>query len=149
MPAEVKKLAELISKYIGPNKELVSSSVENLLAPGENYLSVILKIDIVLRNQEIGNEEKLCAVGKTIHSGDVHEVFKFVEKIIFKYEENWYTKIVPTLQNFLKEKRFTGNFDIFPELIACRNNLHGENEEVDEDSILLLENLRVNGEFHY
>lgn len=145
MTAEVKDLEGLLSQYIGPKKKVISSSVKNLLAPGENYLSVVVKLDAVLQDEETGKEENLSAVGKTIHSGDVNEIMKIIGKFTYKYEKNWYTEILPTLQNFLKEKEYTGNFDIFPNLIAYRPNLHGENDEVDDDSILLMENLNIHG----
>lgn len=145
MAQEIKNLPELLTQYVGPNKKVISSNVSKLLAPGENYISVVLKVDVVLKDEENGKEATLSAVGKCLHSNDVNEIFKTVGKITYKYEKAWYTEIVPTLQNFVEERGFKGNFDIFPKLIAYRANLHGENDEVDDDCILLLENLSVNG----
>lgn len=145
MAVEIKNLQELLAQHVGPKKKVISSSVGNLLAPGENYVCVVLKVDVVLRDEENGKEEKLSAVGKCLHSDDVNKLFKVVGKICYKYEKAWYADIVPTLQNFAQESGFEGNFDIFPELFAYRANSHGENDEVDDDSILLMENLNVHG----
>lgn len=146
MTNEIKNIEGLLSEYLGPNKKVISSSVGSLTAPGENYLSVVLKVDVVIRNEENGKEEKLNGVGKCLHSGG-NEMMKMFGKMNYNNEKNWYTEIVPTLQNFLKDRGVKRDFDFFPKLIAYRANLHGENDEVDEDSVILLENLGVSGKF--
>lgn len=145
MQEEIKNLPELLSQHVGTNKKVISSTVSKLTAPGENYLSVVLRVDVVLKNEDDGHEEKLSAVGKCLHSGDVNEMFKMIGKMNYNYEKAWYAEIVPTLQSFLKERGFEGNFDIFPKLIAYRANLQGDEGEVDGDSILLMENLNEEG----
>lgn len=146
MSEEIKNLQELLSQCVGPNKKIISSDISKLTAPGENYLSVVLKVDVVLRDEESGKEEKIHGVGKCLHSDNVHEMLRNFGKANYKTELAFYTEILPTLQNFVKEKKLKRNFDIFPKLIAYRPNLHGENDEVDENSILLMENLKMDGE---
>lgn len=144
MANEIKNLESLLSSYLGPNKKVISSNISNLTAPGENYLSVVLKVEVVIRNEENGKEETLNAVAKCLHSGN-NEMAKMFGKMNYDNEKNWYTEIVPTLENFLKDRGVKINFDFFPKLIGYRANLHGENDEIDEDSVILLENLAVNG----
>lgn len=148
MSAQVKNLKELLSEYIGPQKKVISTNISNLTAPGENYLSLVLKIDVVLLNEN-GKEETLELVGKCLHSGDIDEMMKNFGKMNYKNEKAWYTEVIPTLQNFLEEKDCKINFDIFPNLIAFRSNLHDQNGEVDDDSILLMKNLTINGKCTY
>lgn len=145
MTVEIKNLQELLSQYVGPKKKVISSDISNLLASGENYMSVVLKVDVVLQDEETGKEEHISGVAKTIPaSGEFDRRIEF-GKMMYSSERKWYTDIVPTLENFVREKGFERNFDIFPKLIAYRANLHGENDEVDLDSILLMENLKVQG----
>lgn len=145
MAVEIKNLQELIGQYVGTNKKVVSSEISNLTAPGDNYLSVVLKVDIVLKDENTENEEIIHAVGKCIHSTDVNKFLQEAAKRGYKNESAFYSKIAPALQNFAKERGFERDFDIFPQLIAYRPNLHGENDEVDENSILLMENIKILG----
>lgn len=146
MTEEIKNLQELLSQYVGPHKKIISSEISKLTAPGENYLSVVLKVDVVVRDETTGKEEKVNAVGKCLHSNDVHQMLRNFGKKNYETELAFYTEILPTLQEFVKEKGLKRNFDIFPKLIAYRPNLNGETDEVDENSILLMENLDVEGE---
>lgn len=145
MAEKIQNLEELLTQFLGSKKKIVSSDISRLTPPGENYLSVVLKVDVVLRDEETGIEENMRGVGKCIHSSDVHESMVRYGKMNYNSEKIWYTIIVPTLENFLKEERFDRNFDLFPKLIAYRANLHGKNDEVDSDSILLMENLTADG----
>lgn len=145
MPVEIKNLQELLSQYVGPKKKIISSDVSNLMALGENYLSVVLKVDVLLQDEETGKEEKLSGVAKTIPSGGMFDRMIDFGKMNYNNERIWYTDVVPTLTNFAREKGFVRNLDIFPRLIAFRANLHGENDEVDLDSVLLMENLQIQG----
>lgn len=147
MAVEIKNLQNIFQEYVGSNKKLISSEISPLTAPGENYLSVMLKVDAVLKDEETGKEEVVHAVGKCIHSSGVHQFLLDIEKVNYKNEMAFYTEIIPTLQNFAKEKGLKKDFDIFPTLFAHRANLLGNSDEVDENSILLMENMKVNGEF--
>lgn len=142
---EIKNLEELIEDYVGPTKKLVSSEIKNLTAPGENYLSVMLQVDLQLKDEDTGREEKLHAVGKCVLSSNVHHFLQDISRKNYKRELVFYTVIIPTLKNFIKDKGFSANFDLFPALIAHRANLHGRSDEADENSVLLMENMKTSG----
>lgn len=144
MAEEIKNLEQLLREHVDPKKKVLASEVSRLTAPGENYLSVVLKVDVVLEDEDTKKVEKLHAVGKCIHSGDVNEMLKQFGGMNYKNELLWYTEILPTLEKFVKEKKLERNFDIFPKLIAYRANLDG-GQDVDENSILLMENMTVSG----
>lgn len=147
MTEDIKDLPKLLQKYVGSNKTIVKSEIGRLIPPGENLLSIILKVDVVLKDDETGDVEVIHAVAKRIHSGDnINQMIQEIEKMFHKREVAWYTKIVPTFEKFLEAEGFRGSYDIFPKLYAYRNNLHGENDVVDEDAVILLENLVVKGE---
>lgn len=143
MTERVKNIPALLSQYIGPNKIIVSSKVSNLTAPGENYLSLALKIDVLLKDKISGKEEKLYGAAKCVTNPHSIESWKKS----YNRELAFYIEILPTLQKFAEEQCLKSNFDLFPKLIAYRPNLHGENDEVDENSILVLENLKIDGKF--
>lgn len=138
---EIRNLEELLVPYIGEKKKVISSDVSHFTAPGENYISVVLKVDAVIEDGETGKQETLHGVGKCIHTSNINEILVFLGKESYKREQFWYTEIIPVLQNFAKEKGLSRNFDLFPRVIAYRANLIGEKDVVDEDSILLIENL--------
>lgn len=147
MAAEIKNLQELLNQHFDAKKKLVSSNISMLTAPGENYMSVMLKVDLILKDEDTNKEEKLYAVGKSIHSSDVNQFLQGAAKMGYVNESAFYSIIVPTLQDFVTEKSLKRDFDIFPKLIAYRPNLHGEHDEVDENSLLLMENLKISGKF--
>lgn len=145
MPGEnIIDLEGLLQPYIGPNKKIVDVKKDRLTAPGENYCSIMLKLDITLKNLETGKEEELFAVAKTINT-EVNEFFKKSAPPQFKKEIAFYTEIVPALQEFQREQGITDVIDLFPKLYAARKNLHGNDDEVDDDCVIILENLKVQG----
>lgn len=145
MATEIENLQELMTQFVGSSKKIVHSDITNLTSPGENLLSVVLKVDLTIRDEETGKDENLHGVAKCIHSNVVHHIVRQFEKKFYTRELNWYTKIVPALQDFVKERELGGCFDLFPRLIAYRANLLGETVEVDENAVLLMENLIASG----
>lgn len=146
MGVEVKNLGELITRFI-PNKTVISTDVDFLTAPGENYVSVVVGVDAFLKDDDTGKVEKLSMVGKCVPIREGHQEAMNFGKENYKSELNFYQVIVPTLQEFAKERGLKRDFDLFPKLVAYRANLHGENDEPDENCILLFENLSVDGKF--
>lgn len=145
MPGDnIENLEGLLQQYIGPNKKIVNIKKGRLTAPGENYCSIMLKLDITLKNLEKGKEEKLHAVAKTINT-EVNDFFKQAAHPQFEKEIAFYTEIVPTLQDFQREQGITEVLDLFPKLYAARRNLHGNDGEVDDDAVIILENLKEQG----
>lgn len=147
---QVKNLQELLAPFIGPKKKIVSSNVCNLVAPGENYLTEVAKVDLDIQDQDSGKNETIHAVGKCVQPESTNKYLSRLSRNAYKREKIWYTEILPVLQDFVKENEsFKRNFDLFPKLIAYRSNLHSENDEIDEDAILLMENLAHKGKYKY
>lgn len=143
---EIKNLEQLLSQCIEPNKKVISTKVGRLTPPGENYLSLVLKVEATLLNEDTGKEEQFSGVAKCLlPPKEGNEMFVEFGKNNYRTELVFYTEIIPTLQKFAKDRGLKRNTDIFPKLLAYRANLHGENDEVDADSVLLLENMAVNG----
>lgn len=145
MPGDnILDLEGLLQKHIGPNKEILDIKKENLTAPGENYCSIMVKLDVTLKNLTNGKEETLHAVAKTVNT-DVNELFRLSAVPQFEKEINFYTEIVPALQEFQKQQGVTEVLDIFPEIYAARKNIRGDDGKVDDEAVIILENLKEKG----
>lgn len=143
MSDTIAKLPRVLSGYLGNKKKIVGTEITRLTAPGENYGSIMLRVDITILNEETGKEEAVYAVGKLIPTHAViQEIFNI--QVTYKNEVAFYKTIVPTLQNFQRRNGVTDVLDCFANYYGSRINLNGS-DVVDEDAVLLLENLKVSG----
>ncbi|GJQ80316.1 hypothetical protein Trydic_g12199 [Trypoxylus dichotomus] len=140
---EIRNIEDLIAPLLKPGQQFASCEVENLLPAGENYGSVMLRIEVKVRNSS-GDQEILHCVAKTCPPSPLlWEIFN--TKVSFKKEIAIYTTIVPTLNDFAKEKGIDNLMNFFAKPIAARISLDPESKEVDKDAVILLENLKVQG----
>ncbi|KAJ8918598.1 hypothetical protein NQ315_013103 [Exocentrus adspersus] len=140
---KIDNLGQLLKNYTGGSKKIVDTKVSRLTALGENYGSTLLKVDISLKNDNDDSEEELHVVAKCIPEDEVlKEVFNI--QVSCKVEIAFYDTIVPTLQQFQRDKGVEEVVDFFPRMYASRINLNG-GELVDENAVLLLENLKGAG----
>lgn len=140
----IDKLEELLSQYINKTKKIIDRKITPLTAPGENFGSTIVKLDLVVENENKTRED-LNIVAKLIPKLEFfREVFNVA--VTFKLETAFYDIIVPTLQNFQREQGMTEIIDFFPKFYGARINLDGS-DKVDDNAIILLENLKVQGKF--
>lgn len=140
----IENLDELIYQYTGPTKRIIKKDISNLTLPGENYFSVMLKIDVTLKNLENDEEEVLHAAAKCRIRG-YNSFFTDVAPIQFNKEIGFYTDIAPVLQQFQREQGIEDVLDIFPKVLAVRRNLSGVGDEIDEHAVILMENLKEQG----
>ncbi|KAJ8984930.1 hypothetical protein NQ317_012180 [Molorchus minor] len=138
----IKKPEGLVKDIIGKKKSVADVKITRLTAPGENYLSIILKVDYVIKNEENGSEEELNAVAKIMPTEGFSKDFY---EHSYNNEAAFYNNIVPTLQDFQREQGLDKVIDLFPKFLNCRKNLNGNDGEVDEDSVILMENIQKLG----
>ncbi|KAJ8936274.1 hypothetical protein NQ318_000152 [Aromia moschata] len=132
----IKEPEKLISPILGGNKKVTDVKISRLTEPGENNLSLVLKVDYVIENGN-GTKEELYGVAKVKPIGD----FVFGHQQNYKNELAFYNIVVPTLQDFQRQQGVDDVMDIFAKLHAFRPNFHGKNDEIDDDSVIMLENL--------
>ncbi|CAG9856267.1 unnamed protein product [Phyllotreta striolata] len=132
----------LQKKLCSDGKELTESHVTNLTAPGENYWSDMLKIDLVLRDISTGNLEDLhlCAKCVTTHEDFMGDMTARV----FQTEIDFYKTVLPAMQSFLK-KRGLQELEFFPRVVCERLNLQETGDSPDSHALLILENLKSKG----
>lgn len=135
------KIVEVLDCY--ESYKLIEQKISRLTSAGENYGSLMLAIEIVLENRKNGDEKILKTVAKLIPPTDFMQKI-FNTQVTFKNEIAFYEIIVPTLQNF-RRKLGLEELNIFAHSYGGRINLNGS-DVVDENAILILENLKVDGE---
>lgn len=139
----IKNLQDLLRPHLGENKRLERVDIEGLSAPGENFGSVMLKLDITTRISN-GKEEMLYAVAKKIPATEFfRRLFKI--DVTFKNEVAFYSKVLPTLRDFQRENGIENVLDCFADFYGARYNLKENVDVVDEDAVLVLENLYRSG----
>ncbi|XP_018562287.1 uncharacterized protein LOC108904285 [Anoplophora glabripennis] len=140
---KIVKLDQLLNGYIGDSKSIIDTKISRLIGPGENYGSLLLKVDITLENKKDNSREELHTVAKLIPEDESLQK-KFNIQVTCKMEISFYDTIVPTLQRFQREKGVQQVMDLFPKMYGARINLNGS-DTVDQDAVLLLENLIETG----
>ncbi|CAH1176676.1 unnamed protein product [Phaedon cochleariae] len=139
MDFQLRNLSELLKKNLGPDVVIKETKITRLTPPGENFGSVMLKLDVTFGNKKNDSEEILYAVAKILPETEMfREIFQI--QITYTNEMAFYETIVPTLQSFQKGIGIQEVIELFPKCIATRKNLTGGNE-IDDDAVLILENL--------
>lgn len=141
---KIKNIENLLAQFVKPYEKVISITMDRLTPPGENYLSLVLKLDVVLLNEETGIQNIFSGVAKCFnpHEENDKELKEF-ETGNYISELTFYKEIIPILQDFTQKRGL--NFDIFPKLVAYRSNLHGKNDDVDQDGVIVLENMKIQG----
>lgn len=138
---EVKNLENLLSEKLGTDKKILNTQISKINAKGVG--SLMLKVEVKVKDHN-GKETQLHLVAKKIPELDyARKVFNIQET--FKTEVEFYRTIIPVLKEFEEEESETNDLNYFAEFYGARFNLHGNSDEVDEDAVLLLEDLTVQG----
>lgn len=127
---------------------MVDYQAKHLLPKGENYASTILQLDVKLKKTEDAPIEELNLVAKMMQATNFHDKYfnstLSVIKEIFVYEE-----LIPRYRKLEKEvleKSLTPDFcSVLPKFYGGRLSLNSESKVADLDSVILMENLRVQG----
>lgn len=130
--------------YLGKNVKIVRSNVQRLTQPGENYGSLMLSVDITVVDEENYEETTHKVVAKMCPPNEwIQKMFN--TPVTFKKEEGVYKEVSTVLKEFEKEYGLSGLTYYFPKYYGSRLSLNPDKNEVDNDAVLLLENLKVRG----
>ncbi|XP_066256373.1 uncharacterized protein [Euwallacea similis] len=137
---KIEKLEDLIKNSIGG--VLLEQHTQSLLPPGENYGSVMYKVDFkVKKGRRLENHH---AVAKCTPINQMtQEIFNIKET--FKAEIAWYTTVIPALKKFAKDQGLERDLDFFQEFYGARISLDPKSDTVDLDGVILTENLKYRG----
>lgn len=140
MANEIRDFEKLLQPHLPPGEKILSYTTKTLTKPGENYGSLLLAVDVLLASGKTLNlVAKMCPPNDWIKN-------MFNIPVTFKKEANFYKVIVKTLREF---QLGCGGVDVLSEFFAgyygSRISLNANAQEVDDDAVLLLENLKVQG----
>ncbi|KAJ8951354.1 hypothetical protein NQ318_009290 [Aromia moschata] len=138
---EIKNLEEVLSNQLGSDKKIIEVQTTPLTAKGENFGGTLLKLDVKLKNEKDGTEEELHAVAKMLPTDEMLRK-RLPEQTSVRNEMGMYSTIMPTLQEFQRKHGVTRVVDYFPEFYGGRLNLGEKGDLVDDDSVIIMENLK-------
>ncbi|XP_066257295.1 uncharacterized protein [Euwallacea similis] len=120
-------------------RKVTKVDIARLSAPGENYLSLVFSVDILVEDRA-GRRETIKAVAKRLPLVEM----KFnMSAMMMKNEIKFYSKIEPLLREFAKEYEF--NTDYYPKYLGSRLSLDPEETEPDAETVLFIKNLLPEG----
>ncbi|XP_050296698.1 uncharacterized protein LOC126736409 [Anthonomus grandis grandis] len=131
----IKNVEEIVQPHL--DGAIKNVDYARLTAPGENFASLILRVDFEL--DQNGLKKKVSTVAKTIPKGDQG----MMHCQAMHNEIKWYKEIVPLLVSFGEE--YGVKVDIFPKCLGARYSLDPTKERADSESVLVLENLHPEG----
>lgn len=145
---ELRELQPILSRTFGDRLIVVRYTTENLLQPGENYGSTILKVHAVIKRDDEAEEEDLHLIAKMPPPTEFQREI-FDSPYTFKKEIFMYEKIVPSYQKLEREMGLKNNevFDILPKYYQSRLSLTPD-VDFDDDAVILMENLRIRGYYN-
>ncbi|CAG9761094.1 unnamed protein product [Ceutorhynchus assimilis] len=139
MYEEIPKLNDLLKGYF--DGEIIKQSISLLTAAGENYGSLMLKVDVTVKNNS-GKEEIIPTVAKCVPTNEkMREIFS--THVTFKNEIGWYQQVIPAFLQFQREQGVENIADFFMNIYGARISLNPESKEVDQHGVILCENLHV------
>lgn len=142
---KIAKLEELVCQYIGKDKKIVDETTTRLTPPGENFGSTILKVDLILENEN-GEKESVSIVAKLIPEDELFQQI-FNIHVAFNMETAFYEEIVPTMQEFQRQRGVKEVIDFVPKFYGSRKNINGTDDKIDANAVILLENLKMSGKY--
>lgn len=137
----LKNLEELLAPKLGSNSKIKKIDISK--TPPKGVGSVMLKVKVTVSDQN-DKEKLLHLVAKKIPASEAARAGFDIQRT-FKKEVAFYEVILPILKEFQKEADVTDILDNFAEFYGARFSLEGKTEVVDEDAVMLLEDLSVEG----
>ncbi|XP_050296696.1 uncharacterized protein LOC126736408 [Anthonomus grandis grandis] len=134
----IKNIEEVVRPHL--DGTIRNADHARLTAPGENYLSLVLRVDFEVDQK--GLRKKVSTVAKRIPMGDQQHMIDMHCQTMHN-EIKWYKEIVPLLVSFGEE--YGVKVDIFPKCLGARYSLDPTKKRADSESVLVLENLHPEG----
>ncbi|XP_066154575.1 uncharacterized protein [Euwallacea fornicatus] len=117
------------------NKRVLKVNIERLTAPGENYVSLVFRVDF-----HLDNNETIHAVAKRLPLG---QGSNDLNVIAMRNEIRWFSEVVPLIEEFSGSCGLEG--DYFPKYLGSRFSLDRSKIQADSEALLMTENLNPQG----
>ncbi|KAJ8945372.1 hypothetical protein NQ318_007018 [Aromia moschata] len=138
---KIENLEEVLR--LDQNQTVADCKITRLTAPGENYGSLIMRLEVKVADDKTKSEKDLDLVAKLLPPNElIRKLFKV--QTTFRNESSLYSEIVPVLEEFQKQHGLEV-VDIFPKYYGSRISLDPYSDKVDDGAVLILENLNPKG----
>ena len=135
----LRDLERVLQQNLGKGLEVKCFDTEDFTKAGDNYGSTLLKVRAIIKRNCDAHEEELNLVAKMLPPTKIQrEIFE--SSFTFKKEIFIYEHLLPAY-----EKIYGKTFNVLPKFYGSRMSIKYDNEEVDEDVVILLENLKLKG----
>ncbi|XP_076299449.1 uncharacterized protein LOC143218246 [Lasioglossum baleicum] len=144
----LRDIEPLLKQKLGDHVVVENFTSENLVPPGENYGSTILKVDVDLKRGLSGKEEQIHLIAKMLPPTEFQRLVFNSSKTFFK-EIFMYETIMPAYNKLELESGLKSNeiFNFLPKFYGSRSSLQPD-VDVDDDAVFMMENLKANGYYH-
>ena len=135
-----------LKKCFGENIQISNYKVVDFLPFGENFCSVVGRVEAWIRKNDESNEEKLQLIAKM--AGDISK-YDFGLAKAFKKEVFFYNTIIPIYNEFEMEMGVEKEaiFNNVPKFYGYRYSLNSEIDEIDNNCVILMEDLSATNNY--
>ena len=138
-----RKPETVLKNAYGDDFEIIKFDTKNLVGTGENYGSTIMKVDVVIKHKN--KEEKLNLVAKLFPPTEFQRQI-FDSTFTFKKEIFFYNELTTAYKELLNKFKLDHiDYDVIPKFFGSRLSLNPNSEQVDEDAVILMDNLKTRG----
>ncbi|KAH1021126.1 hypothetical protein HUJ04_010681 [Dendroctonus ponderosae] len=130
-------IKDLENVITGIDGEIKNIDISRLTAPGENFMSLVFRVDIQVEKD--GKVETVHVVAKRLPA-----VLKMdFNALAMTHEIKWYSEIAPLIKEFGQE--YGIDTDFYPECLGTRLSMDSTKTSADAESVLLLKNINPDG----
>lgn len=138
-------LGNIFLRNSDSDSRIVALSSAPLTAPGENYGSVMLAVELTLEDTKSGKRRTVHAAVKMVPRNKLIQKL-FIPEITFPKEIEMYRTVIPTFQRMQRKYGVKLVSDFVPKYFGSRIGLNSN--KFDLNAILMLENLKKAGFVH-
>ncbi|KAJ8984940.1 hypothetical protein NQ317_012190 [Molorchus minor] len=118
---------------LGENQKITDYKITRLTAPGDNYGSLMLRLEVKVYDKNTKREDDLDLVAKLLPPSDfLRNMFNV--QVVFRNESSLYRVVVPVLEQFQRRQGVREVVDIFPKYYGSRISLNPNSEMLPVES---------------
>lgn len=151
MKLDFKNLSSILRKSLADiSIEVTDFSAKNFMPLGENFGSVMIKLDVTVTRKADGSNKKtenLHLVAKTVNPSE-RPILSW--PVTARKEVFIFSKLLPAYRNLEREMGYQENqlIDLLPKYYGHRKSLIDSSPEFDDDSFFLMENMKLLGYYN-
>ncbi|XP_030767132.1 uncharacterized protein LOC115890909 [Sitophilus oryzae] len=126
-----------LDKVVKLDGIIKNAEYTRLTAPGENFLSLVLRVDIDVERD--GKKKTVSTVAKRVPLGSNNFALHMNIQSM-KNEIKFYSDLIPILTKFASENGVDAS-ELFPKYYGSRLSLDSINGDADREALIVLENL--------